>query len=71
MTDAQYLFVSDSREKKSVARSAVHRKGGEIEEMHLAQRLPDGKAEKGDERDSGQLQSELFLHMGAVQGTPG
>ena len=28
MTDAQYLFVSDSREKKSVARSAVHRKGG-------------------------------------------
>lgn len=28
MTDAKYLFVSDSREKKSVARSAVHRKGG-------------------------------------------
>lgn len=28
MTDAQYLFVSDSREKKSVARSAVHRRGG-------------------------------------------
>ena len=28
MIDAQYLFVSDSREKKSVARSAAHRKGG-------------------------------------------
>ena len=28
MTDAQYLFVIDSREKKSVARSELHRKGG-------------------------------------------
>ena len=35
MTDAQYLFVSDSREKKSVARSAVHRRGGRSKKCTL------------------------------------
>lgn len=28
MTDERYLFVSDSREKKTIARGAAHRKGG-------------------------------------------
>ena len=65
------IYSSATAAKRNPLHGAQCIAGGEIEEMHLAQRLPDGKAEKGDERDSGQLQSELFLHMGAVQGTPG
>ena len=45
MDDAEYIFLADSREKKNIAHSAYHRKGGSKSRRCT---LPHEKMTKGE-----------------------